>query len=223
MDKKVLSNYQEIIPKYFENEFEDSKRVFQTFKSLFNFLDLNYLHSKIKLLDIGSGNGSFVEICKENNIDAIGIDGSKQKINFENDKLDFKDETFEVVTLISVIEHIQEPSNILREVYRILKKKGVIVIVTPNFRYSYKNFYDDPTHLRPYTEKSIIKLMQLYGFKNLKTVPFLVNKSLIFWKIPFSFFFASILPLKNHQLKKIPFVDFLKGKSTAMISVSEKI
>ena len=36
MDKKVLSNYQEFIPKYFENEFEDSKRVFQTFKSLFN-------------------------------------------------------------------------------------------------------------------------------------------------------------------------------------------
>ena len=116
MDKKVLSNYQEFIPKYFENEFEDSKRVFQTFKSLFNLLNLNYLNSKIKLLDIGSGNGSFVEACKENNIDAIGIDGSKQKINFENDKLNFKDETFEVVTLISVIEHIQEPSNILRQI-----------------------------------------------------------------------------------------------------------
>ena len=119
MDKKVLSNYQEFIPKYFENEFEDSKRVFQTFKSLFNLLNLNYFNSKIKLLDIGSGNGSFVEVCKANNIDAIGIDGSKQKINFENDKLNFKDETFEVITLISVIEHIQEPSNILREVYRI--------------------------------------------------------------------------------------------------------
>ena len=186
MDKKLFSNYQDLIPKYFKNEIEDSKRIFQTFKRLFDLLNLNYFNSNIKLLDLGSASGSFVKICKDNNIDAEGIDGSKQKINFETDKLDFEDETFDVITLISVIEHVQEPSNVLREIFRILKKKGIVVIVTPNFKYSYKNFYDDPTHLRPYTEKSIIKLMQLYGFKNLKTVPFLVNKSLIFWKIPFS-------------------------------------
>lgn len=223
MDKKLFSNYQDLIPKYFKSEIEDSKRIFQTFKRLFDLLNLKHFDSNIKLLDLGSASGSFVKICKDNNIDAEGIDGSKQKINFENDKLDFEDETFDVITLISVIEHVQEPSNVLREIFRVLKKRGTVVIVTPNFKYSYKNFYDDPTHLRPYTNKSINKLMQLYGFKNLKTVPFLVNKSIIYWKIPFSFFIASILPFKNHQFKNIPLINFLKGKSTAMISVSEKI
>ena len=99
---------------------------------------------------------------------------------------------------------------------------GVLIIVTPNFKYSYRSFYDDPTHLRPYTNKSIGSLMELFDFKPLKVVPMLVNKPLFFWKIPFSFYISSILPFKNHQLKNLPFMNFLKGKSTAMISIAEK-
>ena len=40
--------------------------------------------------------------------------------------------------------------------------------------------------------------------------------------IPFSFYISSILPFKNHHLKNLTFLNFLKGKSTAMISVAKK-
>lgn len=222
MNKKFFSKYQNLIPNLFVSKQEDAKRILITFKRLLKLIGINYMESSHKLLDLGSGDGSFVNVCKEYGIDAVGLDGSSNEINFENDKLKYENETFDIVTLVSVIEHIGNPSNILREIFRVLKKKGVLIIVTPNFKYSYRSFYDDPTHLRPYTNKSIGSLMELFDFKPLKVVPMLVNKPLFFWKIPFSFYISSILPFKNHQLKNLPFMNFLKGKSTAMISIAEK-
>ena len=222
MDKKLFSNYQNFIPKHFSGEHEDSKRLFVTFKRLLSFIKLNHMNSSSKLLDLGSGNGSFVNVCNENGFNAVGLDGSKDNIDFEKDQLKFDNDTFDIITLVSVIEHINNPSNILKEIFRVLKKGGIVIIVTPNFKYSFRNFYDDPTHIRPYSHKSIDTLMKLYEFKTLKVVPMLVDKPLFFWKIPFSFFLSSILPFKNHQLKNFPLINFLKGKSTAMISISEK-
>ena len=222
MDKKFFSKYQDLMPNLFSGKHEDAKRIFNTFKRLLELIGLNHIGSSSKLLDIGDGDGSFVNVCKENGLDAVGLDGSKDGINFENDQLKFENETFEIITLVSVIEHINNPSNILKEIFRLLKKGGILIIVTPNFKYSFRNFYDDPTHLRPYTDKSISSLMELYDFKTLKVVPMLVNKPLFFWNIPFSFYISSILPFKNHHLKNLTFLNFLKGKSTAMISVAEK-
>lgn len=222
MNKKFFSKYQDLMPNLFSGKHEDAKRIFITFKKLLELLRVNHMKTSSKLLDLGSGDGSFVQVCKEHGFDAFGLDGSKDGINFENDKLAFDKETFDVVTLVSVIEHINNPSNILKEIFRVLKKGGILIIITPNFRYAYRNFYDDPTHLRPYTDKSIGSLMKLYEFKTLKVVPMLVNKPLFFWNIPFSFYISSILPFKNHHLKNFPFLNFLKGKSTSMISVSEK-
>ena len=127
------------------------------------------------------------------------------------------------MTFLSVIEHINNPNNVIEEICRILKKGGLIITITPNFKYANKNFYDDPTHLRPYTDKSIDKLMSLHKLTSIRTVPFLVNKSLLFWKIPFKFKIASLLPFKNHHFKKLTFLNFLKGNSTAMINISRKL
>ena len=64
--------------------------------------------------------------------------------------------------------------------------------------------------------------MKLYNFKTYKVVPMLVNKSLSFLKIFFSFFLSSILLFKNNQPKKISFINFFKIRSTGMISLSDK-
>ena len=46
----------------------------------------------------------------------------------------------------------------------ILKKDGYLIITTPNFKYSYKIFYDDPTHVHPYTPKSLVKILEMNNF-----------------------------------------------------------
>ncbi len=222
MNKNILKRYVSSIDNNFDKE-DFAERIFITINRLLGDTKLYELKSGIKLLDIGSGDGSFIKICQKNNINSEGIDGSTTNINFETDKLNYEDNTFDVVTFLSVIEHINNPNNVIEEICRILKKGGLIITITPNFKYAYKNFYDDPTHLRPYTDKSIDKLMSLHKLTSIRTVPFLVNKSLLFWKIPFKFKIASLLPLKNHHFKKLTFLNFLKGNSTAMINVSRKL
>ena len=101
---------------------------------------------------------------------AVIYDRSIKKVDISKDRFPFDDESFDIVFTKSVIEHIIDPSFFLKECRRVLKPAGLIIILTPDWVSHIVNFYDDPTHLRPYTEKSIIKLMQLYGLKNLKTV-----------------------------------------------------
>jgi len=223
MENKITKKYVDGIAMYFETKKKDNERVLITYNRLLNFLNCSQITTGKKILDLGSGDGSFVNVCKENNIDAFALDAYSQKINFENDKLPYDDEYFDFVTLTSLIEHIVNPKILLQEINRVLKKNGFVIVTTPNFKYSYKIFYDDPTHVRPYTKISIERLLDFYDFEIVKTVPFMVNKSTIFWKIPFSFQIASMLPFKNHDLKNLFFIpNFLRGKSTAMTSVAKK-
>jgi ubiquinone/menaquinone biosynthesis C-methylase UbiE len=51
---------------------------------------------------------------------------------FDATNLPFKDSPFELVTMLHVIEHIKNDEAALREIYRVLKKDGTALIVTPN-------------------------------------------------------------------------------------------
>ena len=223
MTNETTKKYVKSIKTYFGSNKNDASRLLTTYNRLLNYLKCPEITSGKKLLDLGSGDGSFVEICKNMDIDASALDAYSHKINFENDKLPFEDSTFDYISLTSLIEHIMNPKTLLNEIYRVLKKEGFIIITTPNFKYSYKIFYDDPTHVRPYTRKSIERLLSFYEFKTIKTVPFLVGKPLFLWNIPFSFKIASLIPFKNHELKNFFLIpNFLRGKSTAMTTVAMK-
>ena len=224
MNRDFIKHYVENIPVYFEDKKKDNLRIFNTYNRLLEFLKCPAISKNKKLLDLGSGEGSFVSVCKDYNINAFALDAYSHKIDFELDKIPFESNQFDFITLTSVIEHIKSPKNLLIEIRRVLNKDGYLIITTPNFKYSHKIFFDDPTHVKPYTNKSIVKILNFYGFEVIKTVPFLVNKSAWFWKMPFSFFLASILPFKNHDFKNIFLIPkFLRGKSTAMTSVAKKI
>ena len=95
-------------------------------------------------------------------------------INFENDKFPNIDNSVSHVgEANSVIEHIYNPNNFLNEIKKILKKNGNLIIVTPNFRFSFKEFYDDPTRSKPYTES--LKILEMYEFENIKILPWLLK------------------------------------------------
>ena len=94
------------------------ERVLKTFKTLFSEILKSDFSGKV--LDVGSGDGSFVEICKQNGIKAKGIDIC-DGVNFEKDKLPFKDNEFDIVIMYSVLEHLQNPSNVLLETHRAVR------------------------------------------------------------------------------------------------------
>ena len=221
MENKNLKEYLKNYEKLFSDRSEDSERYFNTINKLLLFNNKEKLEKNKNILDLGSGDKSFYNLCLGKGFNMTEIDGAAG-IDFEKDKLPYEDNTFDFIIFSAVLEHLYNANLILSQIYRTLKKDGLLITLTPNFTYAYKNFYDDPTHLHPYTPKSLLKILQMNNFKENYVNPFLVNKSVNYWNLPFKFFLASIIPFRNHTFKKFPIPNFLRGKSTSMISISQK-
>lgn len=149
-------------------------------RSFFRSLPVN---SKGKLLDIGCGSGQFLYEAKKIGFDCYGLEpGEFDKQSAENNKLkiinsallkkNFSKETFDIVTINHVLEHIDEPLKFLSEVSFVTKKEGTILIGVPNTsslaRLLFgKNWYqlDTPRHLLNYNPVNLETVVKKAGLK----------------------------------------------------------
>ncbi len=114
-------------------------------------------------LDIGSGTGALIRLIKESLPDLessvcdysdkfMKIPGQKVDIVDLNDgNLPYDDNSFDLVTFTEVAEHLENHRIVLREIYRVLKPEGLLVMTTPNilnlksrirfFFYGFWNFF----------------------------------------------------------------------------------
>ena len=195
MTDKKLNEYLENYTTYYSSRIEDNERVYNTINRLLKFNKKDTLIKK-KVLDLGSGDKSFYNVCLNKGVDISEIDGASG-IDFEKDKLPYESQSYNVVIFTAIIEHLYNPNLILSEINRILKNDGLLITITPNINYAIKNFYNDPTHVHPYNPISLKKVMEMNKFRNNNVYPWLVNKSDNYWKIPFKFFIASKIPFKT--------------------------
>ncbi len=77
-----------------------------------------------------------------------------------NYPLPFRDRAFDEVYMVHVIEHLYRPLDCLREVYRVLKRGGSLVIFTPNARVSVADWRDGD-HIISFTQPSLEHLLAL--------------------------------------------------------------
>jgi len=111
---------------------------------------LEYLQKETRkakaILDIGCGEGTKLNSVVSNHQNATGVDISRYAItlakkkyphlrfiHLSNEKLPFKDEEFDLVYSTFVLEHTQDHQLFLQEMIRVLKPRGKIVILCPNF------------------------------------------------------------------------------------------
>ncbi|MAG91777.1 hypothetical protein CMO83_03820 [Candidatus Woesearchaeota archaeon] len=131
-----------------------------------------------KILDIGCSTGNFI-VQDSKNIIGIDIDmdaikiARKRSVNAIHQKnpkkLPFRNETFNNVHSRHVLEHLEEPLGFMKEIARVLKKNGRLILFTdkPN-----KHFWDDYTHVQPHTKKSLEQLACDAGFRRFKLYDF---------------------------------------------------
>lgn len=88
---------------------------------------------------------------------------------------DFKDEMFDIVTGIDVIEHLEDPNADFRDIYRILKPGGIFVIQTPDGGSKEAKAEKDQwgalkplEHLQLFSRKNLGVFAEKFGFKNVE-------------------------------------------------------
>lgn len=131
-----------------------------------------------KILDIGCGRGLFLDEMRKRGYEAHGIEISETGARFAKEILklnisvepieliNFPGNHFDIVTLYHVLEHLPSPFHTLKEVRRILKPRGLLIVSVPNieswqariFRLYWFHF-DIPRHFFHFSKQSLNKLL----------------------------------------------------------------
>lgn len=206
-----MSSYLETI--YFRDEHKerDYPQLLCDYLAKKYFLKDNNTQGR-KILDIGSGKGNHLVGFARKGIEAYGIDKRRECVcaldtfdirecNVECEPFPFADNFFDFVYSKSLIEHVMNTDNILLESLRVLKTGGVAVFMTPDWRSQLKFFWDDYTHVKAFTRKSLQNAMIINGFCDVDCSYFLQLP--IVWKYPWLRGLTEIIAL-------VP--DFLKWK-----------
>ena len=172
---------------------------------ILNLLDIN---KGDKVLDVGCAHGAMMVYCGLLGAEIYGIDISPELVKTANQYLDkfkikgeaissdaknidFPENSFDKAVSADFFEHLSKEENIavLKEIRRVLKPGGVLIIKTPNIAYlrlaklykqikrilSFKNPFDviiphtvgtDPQHIGLTTRKDMVKMIQAAGFSN---------------------------------------------------------
>ncbi len=96
------------------------------------------------LLDVGCGAGFFLKLASENGYTAKGVELSPYAARYAKEKLGlhvfqgelanagFAKESFDIITLWHVLEHVHDPKKFLGQVNNLLKKNGMLALEVPN-------------------------------------------------------------------------------------------
>ena len=137
----------------------------------------------VDVLDVGCGSGTLLGLLKHRGFRVTGLDFSAEAAAIakaENgvdvavgslEEAHFPAESFDVVTLFHVMEHVTNPRQVLAEVSRVLKPNGVAILQVPNIEsWQFKIFgarwygLDIPRHVIDYSRNSMLKLLADSGF-----------------------------------------------------------
>jgi SAM-dependent methyltransferase len=134
-----------------------------------------------KVLDAGCGRGEFLEL-NPYKTKVIGVDIIKEEVKKLKEKgldvqyadlkekLPFKDNSFDGVLNSHVLEHLdpEEGIKMISEFKRVLTPGGILVIAVPNF--SFKRFYSDYSHKRPYPKEALFRILYDSNFYSIKII-----------------------------------------------------
>ena len=135
------------------------------------------------LLEIGCGRGDFLKLAQARGFSATGCDifGGNQPacpgISFFDGKLKdagFAPDSFDVVVIRNVLEHLFDPNAEIREIRRILKPNGYVYLKVPNVEFEHgfncrlvfgkEHAFEPPYHLNYFSPASLQEFLRKSGF-----------------------------------------------------------
>lgn len=191
IDEKVLSNF------YSKSYFKSQDRVFgySNYIEDEEILRINarYILSEFpefkdclpKMLDIGCAHGFLLDEARKLGWETQGLEFSDEAASYAVNKLnlnvstgsimqaDFPENSFNIVTMIGVIEHLADPIVAIRKINKILKPGGYLAITTINTKGLIRLFdLKPPEHIFYFSAKNLSLLLERENFKVLKLSPY---------------------------------------------------
>jgi 2-polyprenyl-3-methyl-5-hydroxy-6-metoxy-1,4-benzoquinol methylase len=189
----------ENLGRYYESEdyisHTDNKR--SLFEKAYHFVKnialknkLNLINSeqsrKGRILDIGAGTGDFLLTAKNDGWETVGVEPSERAkniaiqkgISFVNEIDALENNSFDMITMWHVLEHVPNLELQIQELKRLLKPTGTLIVAVPNFKsYDAKYYnefwaaYDVPIHFWHFSKKAIQSLFEKVDMKLEKVLP----------------------------------------------------
>ncbi|NRA45718.1 MAG: class I SAM-dependent methyltransferase [Oligoflexales bacterium] len=140
---------------------------------------------------------------------------SCNKVDLLHENFPFPDQSFDLITMCELIEHLSDPFLALKESLRCLKNNGTLIITTPDYKKVGAYFYEDPTHIRPFISEGLQRTLKIAGFMK----PEVRN-----WGIGTQNKFDLVYKVKNKIYNRFPglFNDF-HYTGTHLIAFAKKI
>ena len=221
----------ENLGKYYESEdyisHTDNKR--SLFEKLYHFIKnitlknklhlINLLHpGRGNILDIGAGTGDFLSVAKNDGWQTIGVEPSEKAksiakrkgLSFVKQTTGLANNSFDVISMWHVLEHVPDLDKQIKELKRLLKPNGTLLIAVPNFKSfdakHYEKFwaaYDVPIHFWHFSKTAIKLLFEKEKMKLEKVLP-----------MKFDSFYVSLLSEKYKSGK----MNFIKAFYVGLLS-----
>ena len=153
-----------------------------------------------KVLDLGCGRGLFLDIMRRGGWHVAGSELNKETASYAENVYGLKVYTgklidqflapgsFDAVNICGVLEHLKNPGEVLSEAHRLLKNKGLLVVLVPDiesfeFKLGRESWFhlDLPFHLFHFTEEGLSRLLRKKGFKLKSIKRFHLEYSLFGW------------------------------------------
>jgi len=188
----------EKLPSYYESvnyiSHTDGNR--SLFEKMYQFVKSIALKNKLKLinsqspkgkiLDIGAGVGDFLAVCKKDGWETTGIEPSEKAktisqnkgVSFVDSLTELENQSFDIITMWHVLEHVPDLEHQIKELKRLIKPTGTIIIAVPNFNSFDANYYgkywaafDVPIHLWHFSKTAIQRLFAKENLNLEKVLP----------------------------------------------------
>ena len=177
MNKMTTFNSPDV---YFEHHLLSNKFRKMVWEEIIRWKRANF-ENLDAVLDIAAGHCDFINLIQAKHKDAIDWNpscktfaGNDVNVIIQDlSKISVKRNNYDLILASNIFEHLEDSTliHVINNIYHGLKKGGKLICIQPNFKYSYKNYFDDYTHTRIFTDKSLSTILRLNGFTIVEIKP----------------------------------------------------
>lgn len=172
-------NLNKIYQRRFRADIEFRKKMWRV---LCNDFFQKYIPNDAVVVEIGAGYCEFINNIKAKRKLALDLNPDVKKfanndvevfLSSSTNMIQIKDNSCDIVFTSNFFEHLSKEDIVktIKEAYRVLRVGGRFLILQPNIRFCYKDYWNFFDHITPLDDKSISEVLEINGFKVIESRP----------------------------------------------------